>query len=181
MERPVPRDGAPGVSKPRARAGVGARARDSATSSSRNAELGTVVRFYASDPFAYDFKAAVDEALSALDGRRRLLSHARTDESVFWKRAFPKAPTVERLHKHAAKFDAEGVKEIADAYAIDFHLKKTNPEAPKKARRTNDELRRQVVDLRARGLRTAVIADTLNVSDRRVQEIVRSAEMREAA
>lgn len=48
--------------------------------------------------------------------------------------------------------------------------------APKRQRRSSAELREQVVGLRERGLVLAAIADTLNISDRRVRQLLRDSQ-----
>jgi hypothetical protein len=85
------------------------------------------------------------------------------------------APTAERLHRHAERFGPEGVQEIADVYGVNMRVKKAIKKAPRQ-RRTTDDLRRQVIDLRERGLVQGAIADALNVSDERVRAILVSAE-----
>lgn len=49
-----------------------------------------------------------------------------------------------------------------------------NGAAPKRQRRSSKELREQVLGLHDRGLVPAAIADTLNISERRVRAILRS-------
>ena len=81
-------------------------------------------------------------------------------------------PTPEQLHRHAERFGPESVQETADMYGIDLSIRKRTGQ-PKRRRRTSEELRRDVAELRGRGMVPLAIADTLNVSDRRVSEILR--------
>ena len=57
-------------------------------------------------------------------------------------------------------------------YGIDLSIRKRTGE-PKRRRRTSEQLRREVAELRGRGMVPLAIADSLNVSDRRVSEILR--------
>lgn len=59
------------------------------------------------------------------------------------------------------------------ALALKQAGKRTRP--PKRRRPTTPGLRVQVLELRDRGLVVAAIADTLNISDRRVREILHGA------
>lgn len=80
-------------------------------------------------------------------------------------------PTAEQLRKHAERFGPEGVAEIAAAYGIDMSAKSIAPK-PKRRRRTTPGIKAQVAELHARGMIPAAIADTLNLADRRVKELL---------
>jgi hypothetical protein len=80
--------------------------------------------------------------------------------------------TGERFHRHAERFGPDMVKVTAEMHGIDLRVK-TQTGRPKRRRRTSEELRREVAELRGRGMVPAAIADTLNVADRRVGAIFR--------
>jgi len=66
------------------------------------------------------------------------------------------------------------VADVAREYEADMRrLKKEDK--PKLRRRTNDELRGQVLELVSRGVVKTAIADTLNISDRRIDAILKAA------
>jgi hypothetical protein len=95
-------------------------------------------------------------------------------EARFWKDVLGlPAPDREALYVHAEKFGPEGVNETAQVYGVNMKVKKAAPK-PKRRRRTTAELRHQVLELHRRKIVPAAIADTLNVSDRRVAQILRS-------
>ena len=76
--------------------------------------------------------------------------------------------------RHAERFGTEGVADVAREYEADMRrLKKEDK--PKLRRRTNDELRGQVLELVSRGVVKTAIADTLNISDRRIDAILKAA------
>jgi hypothetical protein len=95
------------------------------------------------------------------------------------KETIPTWPVTENaLRLHASRYGPEGVADVAatslvaseaQAIAADTEHSKS------RKRRTTRTLREQVVELRRRGLIPAAIADTLNVADRRVKEILRDA------
>jgi hypothetical protein len=80
------------------------------------------------------------------------------------------APSAERLLRHAERFGPELVKETAAELGVSLRVK-AGPR-PKRRRRTSAELLAQVAELRSRGLLPAAIADALNVSDRRVRDVL---------
>jgi hypothetical protein len=92
------------------------------------------------------------------------------------------APTVEQFICHAQRFGAEYVRETAERYlaapelaALDAELAllaHRNGKPTARQRRTTATLRAQVVELDRRGLVRAAIADALNISDRRVADIL---------
>jgi hypothetical protein len=113
------------------------------------------------------------------DGRSVGSVNEKTDDfdkaSVgWWRRNFPDAPTVQALQRHAQRFGPEGVNEIAEVYG-DLTAVPASV-GPKRMRRTGLSLRSQVLALRDRGIVPSAIADTLNVSDRRVREILAAAD-----
>jgi hypothetical protein len=67
----------------------------------------------------------------------------------------------------------EGVAEVAQEYGVDIRRLKKE-EKPKLRRRTNDELRGQVLELASRGVVKTAIADALNISDRRIDAILKA-------
>ncbi len=64
------------------------------------------------------------------------------------------------------------MKATAEMHGLDLRVR-TQGQRPKRRRRTSEDLRREVAELRARGMVPAAIADTLNVADRRVQALLR--------
>ena len=80
--------------------------------------------------------------------------------------------TSESLHKHATKFGTEEVREVADQLGINLSVRKPASQLPKRGRRTTEDLIAQVRDLSQRGLVVAAIADTLNISDKRVASLL---------
>jgi hypothetical protein len=83
---------------------------------------------------------------------------------------------IEDLHRHAARFGPECVKETARVYGGELRNLAVVPKsAAKRQRRTTESLRMEILALRDRGVVPAAIADTLNLSDRRVAEILKAA------
>jgi hypothetical protein len=145
---------------------------------------------YGSDPFSYDLEAA----LAGPTGRRRT-SPERIGKSVgsacgkqageyartFWASRYRserdavslRPPTRDQLLRHAEKFGTEGVADVAREYEIDMRRLKKEAK-PKLRRRTNDELRGQVLELASRGVVKTAIADALNISDRRIDAILKA-------
>lgn len=123
---------------------------------------------YGSDPFAYDFEAALSRAKTAEP------KEGLTAEQVYWSRHFPKPPTEEALRKHARKFGRECVSEIAEAYGYTALAAELAETSGGRTRATSDTMRAQVLALHARGILPEAIADTLNVSDRRVKKLLRA-------
>jgi hypothetical protein len=116
----------------------------------------------------YDFKAALAEA------RQRQRRPSGLDANAVYWRTFYAPPTVEQLRKHAERFGGELVRETAAAFGLDLDARVV-AEKPKRQRRTGPTLKTQVLDLRERGIMPTAIADTLNISDRRVASILRDA------
>jgi len=81
-------------------------------------------------------------------------------------------PSGDSLHRHAQRFGSEGVSGVARAYG-NPSLRPAPAGAPKRRRRTSAELREAVAGLHGRGVVPAAIADALNVSDRRVKDLLR--------
>lgn len=85
-------------------------------------------------------------------------------------------PDREGLHQHVRKFGPDGVKETAATFGINMQVTAARSKSGKpRQRRTTDTVRAQVLNLHARGLISAAIADTLNLSDRRVKAILTEA------
>ncbi|HEY2371391.1 MAG TPA: hypothetical protein VGH82_02475 [Gaiellaceae bacterium] len=82
-------------------------------------------------------------------------------------------PTAAQLFKHAEKFGPECVNETAAQYGV--KLERLAVEKPKRQRRSGPTVKAQVLELHGRGALPAAIADTLNLSDRRVKELLRDA------
>jgi hypothetical protein len=78
-----------------------------------------IATIHAADPFA--FAAALSEALRR--AKKRSQQKKTTGDSAerrYWLRHFPAPPTPEGLRRHAQRFGAECVQEIADAYGVDL-------------------------------------------------------------
>jgi len=69
----------------------------------------------------------------------------------------------------------EGVNEIAAVYRIELNASPARQAGPRSKRHTRLALRQQVIELHQRGLLPTAIADALNVSDRRVKEVLSQA------
>jgi hypothetical protein len=90
--------------------------------------------------------------------------------------------TEEKLMLHAKRYGLGAIAEVAKWEGIT--LSKGGPDKDitvrtrrlKRRRRTDASLRRDVLERHGRGRMVAAIADVLNVSDRRVKEILASAE-----
>lgn len=124
-----------------------------------------------------EFNDQLREALERSDSRKRTVKQVERDDFVtYWRTQFPEAPTAEELHKHVARFGPDGVAEIKDAYELTLLNVSAAPasKAPR-ARRTTESMKTKVLNLHERGVVPAAIADTLNISDRRVQDILRAA------
>jgi hypothetical protein len=124
---------------------------------------------YGSDPFAYDFEAALANA-KTVEPKEGL-----TAEQVYWRRYFPKPPTEDALRRHARRFGRECVSGVAEAYGYTALAAELAETSGGRTRATSETLRAQVLALHARGVLPAAIADTLNVSDRRVKTLLREA------
>jgi len=90
----------------------------------------------------------------------------------YWLRCFPKAPTSNEFHRHAERFDREGVNEIAAVYRIELNASPARQAGPRSRRHTRPALRQQVIELHQRGVLLTAIAEALNVSDRRINEVL---------
>jgi len=129
----------------------------------------------------YDFRAALASARGV--SPVTLANSFATDDSLYFRQlrkidtrgrsTLLATPTGDGLHKHAQRFGPDQVRETAKLYGIDMRVRST-PKV-KRQRRTSADLTAQVVELHARGVVEAAIADTLNVSDRRVGEILSAA------
>jgi hypothetical protein len=149
------------------------------------------VAVYGSDPYAYNLEDALANAKTAVPkpgtperiGRsvglacgKQAGEYART----FWASRVRaeldgvplRPPTRDELLRHAERFGTEAVADVAQEYGVDMRLKKDAK--PKLRRRTNDELRGQVLELASRGVLKTAIADALNVSDRRIDAILKA-------
>jgi hypothetical protein len=148
---------------------------------------------YGSDPYAYDFEAALLTAAKTAVPKRS--TPERIGKSVgsacgkqagefartFWvsrtrserDAVLLRPPTRDELLRHAERFGTEGVADVAREYKVD--MRRLKKEAKPLRRRTNDELRGQVLELTSRGVVKTAIADALNVSDRRIDAILKAA------
>jgi hypothetical protein len=129
----------------------------------------------------YDFNAVLDEGFATAPKQDEF---AEAD-TAYWRR-FNRdngTPREEQLRRHAQRYGNEGVSEIAatipNGSALAAELTESHGS---RQRRTSTPLREQVLALKNRGMVRAAIADTLNVSDRRVAEILRrNAELAKSA
>ena len=124
-----------------------------------------------------EFNDQLREALERNALRTKALKKSEKDDFLtYWLTQFPDAPTAEGLHKHADRFSPDGVAEITDAYRLTLLNVSAAPASKaKRARRTSETMKTKVLNLHERGVVPAAIADTLNISDRRVSEILRAA------
>lgn len=84
--------------------------------------------------------------------------------------------TAEMFRRHAEKFGPEMVKETAAALGIGLSpstIREQKKAAPKYRRRTTASMVADAREMHARGVVLTAIADQLNVSDRRVKELLR--------
>jgi hypothetical protein len=86
------------------------------------------------------------------------------------------SPSAEQFLRHAERFGPAGVKDMAAAMGVKLTLKR-RPTEMKRRRRTTEDLRRQVLDLDARGVMPTAVADALHISDRRVKKILAAEKM----
>jgi hypothetical protein len=127
---------------------------------------------YGSDPFSYDHEAHL--RLNAMKLEPTKPPAVGSANARYWQQFV--APTSEALHRHATRFGLEFVKATAEAFGIYLRNVAAVPKSTeKKTRRTTETLRAKVLNLHERGVVPAAIADTLNVSDRRVAQILRAA------
>jgi hypothetical protein len=92
---------------------------------------------------------------------------------TYWDTVEHPAPTAAQLLKHAAKFGPEMVNETAAQFGV--KMPRLAVETPKRQRRSGPTVNAQVLELHSRGSVPAAIADTLNLSDRRVRGILDAA------
>lgn len=120
--------------------------------------------------FARDVAVAVERAKLSVQRNRDAYSAA---DAAWWVRQFPLAPERERLLKHVDRFGTEAVNEVASLYKVNLRVAQPKVKRPRQ-RRSSGELEAQVLDLRkrGRGLVPAAIADVLNVSEKRVRQIL---------
>ena len=88
--------------------------------------------------------------------------------------------SVDAFRRHAGRYGTEGVKAVASVRGLDLNVRKV-AELPKRRRRTTGDLIEEARRLHARGMVAGAIADVLNVSDRRVRELLAEPELPEAA
>ena len=83
--------------------------------------------------------------------------------------------TAEMFRRHADKFGPESVRETAAELGVELSRSTVTParKAPKFRRRTTASLTRDVREMRGRGVVVTAIADSLNISDRRVKELIK--------
>ncbi len=89
----------------------------------------------------------------------------------------------EKLMLHAKRYGLAGIAEVAKAEGINLSSK-AGPDKDitvrtkrlKRRRRTDASLRHDVLELHRRGRMEAAIADVVNISERRVREILASAQ-----
>ena len=124
-----------------------------------------------------EFNARLGEALARAERRARALkSVERGGEFRYWRCLFPDAPSAAALHRHAERFGPDGVGDVRDAYDVKLRNVSAAPQsrAPRR-RRTSESMKTKVLNLHERGVVPAAIADTLNITDRRVADILRAA------
>jgi hypothetical protein len=83
-------------------------------------------------------------------------------------------PSGDALHRHAQRFGPELVNETGKLLGVDANVKR-KPATAKRHRRTTADLTAQVLDLHGRGVVETAIADSLNIGDERVRDILRAA------
>jgi hypothetical protein len=132
---------------------------------------------YGSDPFAYDFASALGAARRRVRERKqKATAELSAAERHYWQLVSDEKPTAEDLLRHTATRGLEGVAEIAAAYSVNLRVGKRPTIQPKRQRRTTTALRDEIVQLRQSGVLVAAIADELNISERRVRELLRDSE-----
>jgi hypothetical protein len=90
-------------------------------------------------------------------------------------------PTVAALEKHAARFGAEGVAEVAAEHGLVVNLKGAAAvERRVKRGRRRGSLPKQVAELIGRGASVDSIAETLDLSPSRARRLVNEALAKEA-
>ena len=127
---------------------------------------------YGSDPTFYDFEVHLRTSRAM---GRPTPADSDSAEVLYWQAAFD-APSPEALHRHAQRFGPAMVKETVAVFGVDLRNVVAAPKTTgKRTRRTTETLKAKVLNLHERGVIPAAIADQLNVSDRRVKEILRAA------
>jgi len=91
--------------------------------------------------------------------------------------------TEENLLRHAKRYGLAGITEVAKAEGVNLSAKggpdkdiTVRTKRLKRRRRTDASVRHDVLELRRRGRMEAAIADVVNISQRRVKEIIASAQ-----
>lgn len=147
---------------------------------------------YGNDPFAYDLRQTLEESRArARDREERRERADAVNRALYWRVAFPdlSAPTQEQLEKHAKLFGTEGIAEAMrtrgkpqtpDELAAASRARELEA-APRKRSRRRTGVKEDVAELLKRrpDLMPSVVADVLNISDRRAKQII--AELRKAA
>jgi hypothetical protein len=93
------------------------------------------MQVYVSNAISYDFKAAFQEAVVPEP------TSGLTAEQRYWRTQFPDSPTPEALRKHAERFGAAALPEVADAYGVD---RKSSTPVRRSERLTASKSRRSV-------------------------------------
>jgi len=123
---------------------------------------------YNSEFSTAEFNSRLREALEKLP-------EPGSAEERYWRSNFD-PPSSEALHKHAARFGPEFVKETAGAFGVPLAGVAAAPKSKdKRQRRTTETVTAKVLNLHQRGVVAAAIADQLNISDRRVATILQAA------
>ena len=130
----------------------------------------------------YDFDASLAEA--RVHGKQLAASREALqmkDEGEYW-RLFNSGGTYREVTfgygyptKSKLPEGSRVVSVTADAEKMKRHEEKFAGTKAKRQRRSTPNVKGQVLELHSRGVVTPAIADTLNLSDRRVKEIIRTA------
>ena len=124
----------------------------------------------------YDFpgelQAARERSKDRATRRRQIVD---ANEALFWSRY--ESPKVEKLHRHMERYGSECVAETAAVFGLDLSqaVKRAAKPKPSSQRRTTITLRQQVLDLKDRGVIPGGIANVLNISERRVRQLLKAA------
>ena len=128
----------------------------------------------------YDLGSHIDSA--RLRGRALSLRREATQlkaESEYWRLFNSGATYREVTYGYGIPTRGKPVGRVvsvtADAEKLRKHEARFADTAKKLRRRSTPNLKGQVLELHSRGVVPAAIADTLNVADRRVREIIRAA------
>ncbi|HET7128648.1 MAG TPA: hypothetical protein VFJ93_06215 [Gaiellaceae bacterium] len=138
------------------------------------------VHTYGSDPFAYDFAAALADATSS----PAVEPDERANELAYLERMAPrpefkpdgevvalKPPTIKQLERHRKKFEPIG-RAFATARK---HHRQACDEVTKLYGFGADSLEAKVLELRRDGLSPVTIADRLGASEASVRKVLRAA------